>query len=287
MDLTLTYSECDILLVLNSSNEVRLFFTWRISVRLDPAVSCITVQNIGHGIILIVLCTHQVTRSEQTSVTVSGPGLCSVSAATSCVSLHRSQSHSPVSRFSKLLRNSFSKLKSRTVPKTSLRSKSRSRTTIYRQFLMKTTLNPFKQNKTKCFRLCLSDEIWERELIREHMNRRTTISTSWYFDGAKKIKLCFKVNRCPQGSLQWRGWLLWDGDWCDQWSHKRGDGCAKHQTGSAHHTFPLSQLCHYRQKLWGHKGSYKGKFLQGFTAFSKPVPGLAPLWYSPSRPSWN
>ena len=118
------------LLVLNSSNEVRLFFTWRISVRPDPPVSCITVQNIGHGIILIVLSTHQVTRSEQTSVTVSGPGLGSVSAATSCVSLHRSQSHSPVSRFSKLLRNSFSKLKSRTVPKTSLRSKSRSRTTF-------------------------------------------------------------------------------------------------------------------------------------------------------------
>ena len=31
----------------------------------------------------------------------------------SCASLHRSQSHSPVSRFSKLLRNSFSRLKSR------------------------------------------------------------------------------------------------------------------------------------------------------------------------------
>jgi len=71
--------------------------------------------------------TIQVTRSEQTSVIKAGPILgSSVSAATSCVSLHRSQSHSPVSRFSKLLRNSFSKLKSRTVPKTSLRSKSRS-----------------------------------------------------------------------------------------------------------------------------------------------------------------
>merc|ERR1719410_2794780 len=71
--------------------------------------------------------TIQVTRSEQTSVIKAGPGLgSSVSAATSCVSLHRSQSHSPVSRFSKLLRNSFSKLKSRTVPKTALRSKSRS-----------------------------------------------------------------------------------------------------------------------------------------------------------------
>merc|ERR1719266_1524561 len=70
--------------------------------------------------------TIQVTQSEQSSVMVAGPGLTSVSAATSCVSLHRSQSHSPVSRFSKLLRNSFSKLKSRTVHKTSLHSKSRS-----------------------------------------------------------------------------------------------------------------------------------------------------------------
>merc|ERR1719312_2086055 len=34
-----------------------------------------------------------------------------VTSSTSCVSLHRSQSHSPVSRFSKLLRNSFSKLR--------------------------------------------------------------------------------------------------------------------------------------------------------------------------------
>ena len=46
-----------------------------------------------------------------------------VTTSTSCVSLHRSQSHSPVSRFSKLLRNSFSKLRAK---RTSLHVKSRS-----------------------------------------------------------------------------------------------------------------------------------------------------------------
>ena len=49
---------------------------------------------------------------------VARAGLLASSPATSlvtasCASLHRSQSHSPVSRFSKLLRNSFSRLKSR------------------------------------------------------------------------------------------------------------------------------------------------------------------------------
>ena len=46
-----------------------------------------------------------------------------MASSTSCVSLHRSQSTSPVSRFSKLLRNSFSRLKSR---RSSLSVKSRS-----------------------------------------------------------------------------------------------------------------------------------------------------------------
>ena len=128
----LTYSECDILLVLNSTKlQSQTVFHLKDFGSTGPARRYIIAQNIVHFTKLISLLTGQVTRSELTSVIKAGPGLgSSVSAATSCVSLHRSQSHSPVSRFSKLLRNSFSKLKSRTVPKTSLRSKSRSRTTI-------------------------------------------------------------------------------------------------------------------------------------------------------------
>ena len=60
--------------------------------------------------------------SDMTEVTTPAPTAGIVS-ATSCVSLHRSQSHSPVSRFSKYLRNSFSKLRSK---RTSLHVKSRS-----------------------------------------------------------------------------------------------------------------------------------------------------------------
>ena len=60
--------------------------------------------------------------SDVTEVTALAPTAGIVS-ATSCVSLHRSQSHSPVSRFSKYLRNSFSKLRPK---RTSLHIKSRS-----------------------------------------------------------------------------------------------------------------------------------------------------------------
>ena len=51
----LTYSECDILLDLNSTIEVRLFFTWRFSVQPDPPF--ITSQNIVQFIRLISLLT--------------------------------------------------------------------------------------------------------------------------------------------------------------------------------------------------------------------------------------
>ena len=70
--------------------------------------------------------TQETIMSSSTTVTnTMSPcaGESGMASSTSCVSLHHSQSTSPVSRFSKLLRNSFSKLKSR---RSSLSVKSRS-----------------------------------------------------------------------------------------------------------------------------------------------------------------